>query len=79
MKLLLIIFFLSGVFAIKKTDILKRIRTRGTGMTSSSIRNYFRHHKFRAAAEFARRRTAAEIARRRHIEHIVNRYINLIW
>ena len=49
------------MFGIEKTNMVSK---RGTGMTPSAIRTYFRHKK------------AAAMARRRNIDIILNQYLN---
>ena len=61
MKITIIIFLLSVVFGIENTNMVSK---RGTGMTPSAIRTYFRHKK------------AAAMARRRNIDIILNQYFN---
>ena len=51
MKITLIIFLLSGVFAMGVSHRWKNKQIRGPGMTTNSVRTYFRQQKLQAAAK----------------------------
>ena len=70
MKITLIIFLFAGVFAMPKfsmkTNSMKPVGIHRTGMTSTSIRTYFRQQR------------AAAITKRRRVDNILSRYFNLL-